>query len=91
MDALDAAQGKVSNVEAAPVSSTSATISFLAPDTFACSVDWRPAKAAGFKRVPNAAHQRDQKVTLAALPAHALISYRVNCAVQQPSGTLQLP
>jgi hypothetical protein len=95
MDALEAAQGKVSNVHTYGTSSTSTTVGFLAPDSFACTVDWGTSNFASgsgtFTRVANAGGQRVQNVTLAGLPAHALVYYRVNCAVQQPQGTVQLP
>ena len=95
MDALEAAQGKVSNVRAYGTSNTSTKIGFLAPDAFGCSVDWGTSDfstgVGAYTRVTNAGGQRAQNVTLTALPAHSRIYYRVNCAVQQPLQSVQLP
>ena len=95
MDALEAAQGKVSNVHTYATTSTSTTIGFLAPDSFGCTVDWGSTNfvsgSGSYTRVANAGGQRVQNVPLSALPAHSLIYYRVNCAVQQPTGSLKLP
>ena len=95
MDILEAAQGKVSNVHAYGSTSTSTTIGFLAPDSFGCGIDWGTSNfsggAASYTRVTNSGGQCVQNVTLSSLPAHSLIYYRVNCAVQQPLGTVQLP
>jgi hypothetical protein len=95
MDALEAAQGKVSNVHTYATTSTSTTIGFLAPDSFGCTVDWGSTNfvsgSGSYTRVANAGGQRVQNVPLSALPADSLIYYRVNCAVQQPTGSLKLP
>jgi hypothetical protein len=95
MDALEAAQGKVSNVHAYGTTSTATTVGFVAPDSFGCSVDWGTVNfttgSGSYTRVTNAGGQRVQDVMLSGLPAHSLINYRVNCAVQQPAGAIQLP
>jgi hypothetical protein len=95
MDALEAAQGKVSNVHTFGSTSTSTTVGFLAPDSFGCAVDWGTTNFAvgsgSFRRVANAGGQRVQNVALSGLPADTLIYYRVDCAVQQPPGTVKLP
>jgi len=95
MDQLEAAQGTVSNVHSYRTTTTSTNIGLLAPDAFGCTVDWGTsnfASGAGtFTRVTNAGGQRVQNVALTGLPADSLIYYRVNCAVQQPQGTIQLP
>lgn len=98
MDVLEAHQGKVSNVRVLAPTSSSATVAFYAPDSFACGVDW--ASTAFFNgtgtwtRVTGTTGSPDpriQSVSLTALPAHGLIYYRVNCAVMQPTGSIQLP
>ena len=90
MDELEVAQGKVSNIRVFENTSGSSKVGFLAPDSFACSVDWGTgdfAHGAGrFTRVKSVAHEREQSVALSGLPPHALIHYRINCAVQQPQG-----
>ncbi len=95
MDALDAAQGNVWNVRVLGSTRTSATLAFLAPDSFGCSVDWSTANFTSgtgtWTRVTNSGGQRVQNVALTGLPADSLIYYRLNCAAQQPTGTIQLP
>ena len=98
MDQLEQHQGKVSNVRAYGSTSTSTTIAFYAPDSFACGVDWGTSSfwsgSSSWTRVNGAAGSPDprvQSVALTGLPAHGLIYYRLNCAVQQPTGTVQLP
>lgn len=83
IDALEAAQGKVSNVRAHDVASTSAVIGFLAPDTTGCTVDWTTNGFSTFTRVANAGGARVQNVTLS-LSAHTAYQARVNCAAMQP-------
>ncbi len=98
MDQLDQHQGKVSNVRVISLSSTTAQIGLYAPDSFACGVDWGTSPfyigSGTWTRVNGAAGSSDprvQNVSIGGLPAHGLIYYRVNCAVQQPTGTIQLP
>jgi hypothetical protein len=95
IDQLEAAQGKVSNVLTDKLSSTGATVEFLAPDSVGLTVDWGTSPfwtgSGTWTRVANAGGQRAQTVALTGLPAHALIYYRVNGAVMQPTGTVQLP
>jgi len=95
IDALEAAQGKVSNVHVYGVTATAATIGFLAPDATGCSVDWSTsnflAGSGSWTRVANAGGTRIQSVALSGLPAAVPIYYRVNCAVMQPSGTFKTP
>ena len=95
IDQLEAAQGKVSNVRTDELSSTGATVEFTAPDSAGITVDWGTSAfwtgSGAWTRVANAGGQRAQTVTLTGLPAHALIYYRVNGTVMQPTGTVQLP
>jgi hypothetical protein len=89
IDALKAVQGQVSNVHVFGVMSTSATISFVAPDTFGCPVDWSVNSFTTFTRVANSGGTRVQNVGLSPLPGQTNIQYRVNCAVFQPVGSFQ--
>jgi len=95
IDQLEQHQGKVSNVRALGSTSTSTTIAFFAPDSKACSVDWGNSAfysgSGSWTRVSGSGGQRVQTVALTGLPAHGLVYYRVNCAVQQPTGSVQLP
>jgi hypothetical protein len=95
MAKLEAAQGKVSDIHAEAVNSTSAIIRFLAPDSFGCPVDWGANEfwktgTTKYTRVKNGGGQRAQQVDLKDLPPQSLIFYRLNCQVMQPTGSLQL-
>ena len=91
MDVLLAAQGKVSDVRPESITSNSATVTFLAPDTKGCSVDWSLKGAVTFTRIPNAGGSRSQSVTLTGLPGQSTIAYRINCAVERPTGSFSTP
>jgi hypothetical protein len=95
IDALEAAQGKVSNVRVFGVSANAATIGFLAPDANGCTVDWGTSNflmgSGTWTRVVNSGGSRVQSVVLTGLPSATPINYRVNCAVMQPSGTFSTP
>lgn len=94
IDQLAVHQGAVSNVRVLAKTSTSFTLGFYAPDSFACGVDWSTNAFSSWTRVAGAAGSPDvrvQHVSLTGLPAHGLIYYRLNCAVVQPTGTIQLP
>ena len=95
IDALEAAQGVVSNVHAYGLSSTGATIGFLAPDGYCITVDYDYTGSftpGAFTRVTNSCGAaRVQNVALTGLTAHALVYYRVNGQVQQVQGSVQLP
>jgi len=91
MNALEAAQGKVTNVHTYGTTTTATTVAFTAPDTTGCSVDYGtvnfPSGTGGWTRVPNTGGQRAQTVALAGLASQTTYTYRVNCAVMQPTGT----
>jgi hypothetical protein len=95
MDALASARGDVSGVHAFSSTSTATTIGFLAPDSYGCAVDWGTTAfwtgSGTWTRVANAGGQRVQNVSLTGLPAHGLVYVEVECAVQQPQFTVQLP
>lgn len=93
-DQLEQHQGKVSNVRAYGLTSTSATVAFYAPDSFACSVDWTTNSFATWTRVTGSAGSPDvrvQAVPLSGLPSHGLVMARINCQVSEPLLTVQLP
>ena len=97
IDQLEAAQGVVSNVHTFSTTSTATTVGFLAPDSFACSIDVDPSSDSGnftpgvFSRVSGSGGQRVQNVSLTGLTAHVQYTLRVNCSSQQPKITIQLP
>jgi hypothetical protein len=91
LDALQAAQGKVTliGVPEAHLASTSAVVSFVAPDSMGCPVDVSasdPAVITSFTRASDAGGARPRNVTLSGLTSGTVYHYRVNCAVEQPMG-----
>jgi len=90
MNALEAAQGKVTNVHAYGTTATSTTVAFTAPDATGCTVDYGtdnfPSGTGSWTRLSNAGGQRVQTVTLTGLTTGTTYTYRVNCAVVQPTG-----
>ena len=98
MEQLLVHQGNVSNVRVLSSTSTSFTLGFYAPDSFACGVDYGTTPfyngSGSWTRVAGAAGSVDprvQSVTITGLQPGTLMYYRINCAVQQPTGTVQLP
>lgn len=97
IDKLEAAQGKVSNVHISAIAAGTASLTWLAPDSFACSVDYGTANfvngSGSWTRAGSTATGpgggRVQTATLSSLPSGATITYRVNCAVMQPTGTFK--
>lgn len=94
IDQLAVHQGAVSNVRVLAKTSTSFTLGFYAPDSFACGVDWSTNAFSTWTRVAGVAGSPDprvQSVAVTGVTAHASPTYRLNCAVVQPTGTIQLP
>jgi hypothetical protein len=92
VDALQAAQGKVTLIGANGITSSSANISYVAPDAAACSVDYSssdPTVINSFNRVLDAGGNRVRNVSLTGLTTKTTYYYRVDCAVQQPSGSFR--
>jgi len=99
MDELEAAQGKVSNVHVSALSANTANVTWLAPDSFACSLDYGTSNfirgSGSWTRVSSTATgpggARVQTAALAGLTAGTTYNFRVNCAAMQPTGTFQTP
>lgn len=90
--ALEIAQGHVKLVVATEITTTSAVISFIAPDEQSCPVDFGssdPKLIDQFTRVPDPGHERARTVTLAGLKSQTRYAFRVNCAVEQPAGNFE--
>lgn len=92
IEALEAAQGKVTNARALAITSTTAQIHFRAPTTVGCTVDYGTSPTlATFTRVANAGGNRLQSVSLSALTPATAYTWRVNCQSEQPTGTFTTP
>ena len=88
MDALEAAQGLVKHVRARSIGATSAVVSYYAPDTVACTVEYGTSATWGTgTRIADGGGDRARNVTLTPLSSGTLYHYRVLCAVEQPAGS----
>lgn len=91
IDSLESSQGavKLIGVPTANTTTSSAVIVFVAPDSQGCSVDYSstdPTIIQNFVRVADTGQYRTRNVILTGLTSRTLYYYRVNCAVQQPTG-----
>jgi hypothetical protein len=80
-------QGCVQNVRVRSLGGTSAIVSFVAPDSTGCTVDVSTNGLATFTRAVNSGGSRVQDVSLSGLTTETTYMYRVNCSVQQPTGS----
>lgn len=91
IDQLESAQGSVKliGVPTSGLSTTSAMVAFVAPDAQACPVDYSstdPTLIQSFLRAADTGSGRTRNVILTGLTAKTLYRYRINCAVEQPTG-----
>lgn len=90
LDALERAQGKVTLTGVTALGTTSATVTFVAPDSQACPLDYSSSDASlvtTFTRVADpGTNVGTRTVTLSNLTSGTTYRYRVNCAVAQPTG-----
>jgi hypothetical protein len=91
IDQLEAAQGKTTLVgaPASTITSSSAKIVFVAPDSGGCPVDYSssdPTVISNFTRISDPGGVRARNISLSGLSSHTTYHYRVNCAVEQPTG-----
>ncbi len=90
MELLAAKQGRVLDVQVEEVTANSATLSYLAPDAKACTVEFgTSARWGSGKRVRDAGGSREREVAFTGLPPQSAIHYRLLCAVEQPAGAFQ--
>jgi hypothetical protein len=91
VDALESAQGKVMliGVGNASITASSASVTFIAPDTQGCPVDLSstdPSLVNSFTRVNDSGGSAVRNIVLTSLSSRTTYYYRVNCMVQQPTG-----
>lgn len=95
INALEAAQGVVSGVHVSALGTTTASVTWLAPDATSCTFDYGtanfPSGSGSWTRVnPTATGPggpRVQTASLTGLTTGTNYTYRVNCQVMQPTGT----
>ena len=89
MNSLKSATGEVVHTGVNNVTSSSANINFVAPDAQACPIDVSstdPKVVTSFTRVSDSGGAKIRNVTLPGLSSRTVYYYRINCAVQQPTG-----
>ena len=88
IDELEVQRGVVSNVRVRSIATTTATVSYLAPDSDACIVEHSASAVWGTgTRVGDVGGARVRNVSLTGMPSGALRHYRVLCRTEQPNGT----
>jgi hypothetical protein len=87
VDLLESKLGLVKNVRVRAVTADSATISYLAPDGAACSVEVGMSSSWGTgQRYSDGGGERVRDVAVMGLNASTPYHYRVLCAASQPAG-----
>jgi len=88
IDLLETTQGRVYPVVFPHATTTSgATVSYRAPDSEACTVEYGTSPVWGTgAREPDGGGDRERNVELTGLNSETLYYYRVLCAVEQLSG-----
>jgi len=94
IDQLEAAEGVVTliGVPNSSITTTGATVVFIAPDSAGCSVDYSSTDSTlvnSFTRIADAGGARVRNIALTGLTTQTGYFYRVNCAVQQPVGAFR--
>jgi hypothetical protein len=87
---LQVDQGYVTLVGTSNITTTSAQINFVAPDAQSCPVDYSPTDPNvsdnSLVRVADTGTGRTRNVSITGLSSGQIYYFRVNCAVNQPSG-----
>jgi hypothetical protein len=94
VQAFESAQGKVTLIGTPTdkITASSAMVAFVAPDAQACPVDYKvydvndPKLINGFTRVSDTGTDPTRGVQIGGLSSKTTYMYRVNCAVEQPTG-----
>jgi hypothetical protein len=92
INAINDAEGKVQavSIPASQVTSNSAVVTFVAPDSQACPVDYAilnptdPYLVNSFQRITDAAANRNRTVSITGLTTKTVYRVRINCAAFQP-------
>lgn len=85
MDEIEVEQGTVKNAQMRRVTSNSAIVSYYAPDSFACTVEYGTSATWGTgTRVSDGGGSRLRNVSLSGLSSATAYNVRVLCAVDQP-------
>ena len=89
MNALRTATGRVQHVRVSGVGPDRATVSYLAPDAFACTVEVGPVADFGgaTRRRDAGGEKHGRRVEFLHLSSNTRYHYRVLCASEQPIGT----
>ncbi len=88
IDELEVQRGVVSNVRPRIIADTTATISYMAPDTDACTVEHSTSATWGTgTRTGDGGGARVRNVNLTGLNSGTLYYFRVLCRTEQPNGT----
>jgi len=87
---LQSDQGFVTLNGVSNITSSSALVTFVAPDSQACPVDYSPSDSTvtdnSLVRVPDTGMGTVRNVSLSGLQSGQVYYFRVNCAVNQPMG-----
>jgi hypothetical protein len=90
METLEMKLGTVKNARVRSVTTNSAIVSYLAPDSDACTVEYGTSPIWGTgSRTLDAGGDRVRNVELSGLTPSTDYHYRVLCAVEQPSGSFR--
>ncbi|HZS57141.1 MAG TPA: fibronectin type III domain-containing protein, partial [Bryobacteraceae bacterium] len=89
-DQLQADQGYVTMGGVSNITSSSAQINFVAPDSQSCPIDYSLTDSTvtdnSLIRVPDTGTGRTRNVTITGLSSSQIYYFRINCAVNQPLG-----
>ncbi len=87
---LAARQGRVLDTRVEEITATSAVVRYLAPDAFACTLEFGEKAAWGTgRRVRDGGGNRERAVRLVSLKPRSTVHYRVLCAAEQPSASFR--
>lgn len=91
--AMESAIGRVQHVRVHDVGANKVSISYYAPDSFACAVELSPNAdfAGAVRRTDTGGDDHGRTVDFTGLTAESVYFYRVLCASEQPQGQIVTP